>query len=205
MTFTGLPMSPQPYPLTPRSGTDWTEVLDPGERVLWQGRPHPGLMIRWSQVPLLVVGGVFVGLAIWLTAQAVAGLRAGDPAGTKMVVFGTAMIGLGLWAILWPPLSDMARRRGTRYALTDRRALIETDFLGKGLAACPITQDSMLMLKRGSPPSAIFTILRPRAMGLDRLLASKQRKRETLMGFDFIDDAEKVLALMRDIQEESTA
>ena len=198
--MTMLADPPQPRALTPRTGSDWAEVLDPGERLLWQGRPCGRLRIRWRDLPLIVVGAGIIVLAAMLAAQAVAGLRAGDEMAAAMLTLALAVAGFGLWCVIGPPIMDMLRRRGTSYALTDRRALVETDFMGKGLAAWPITEDSPLWLEPGNPPTACFGLLRPRPRLSDRL-RGKLATRVRAAGFERVPEAERVLALMRGIQK----
>lgn len=201
MSRPGAP--PDPYPLPPRRGGAWSEVLEPGERLLWQGRPHQGFLIRWSDVPMMAVGTAFLALSILFMAHAVTAWRAGDEAGGQMVGFGVALIVFGLYAVFGPPIGDMLRRQNSAYALTDRRALIETDFMGRGLTAVPITPDSPVALKPGNPPSAMFTIIRRRGFTLDRLLGAARGKGDELAGFDHIEEAEEVVAMMRRIQKEA--
>ena len=198
--MTMLADPPQPYALPPRRGTNWSEVLEPGERLLWQGRPCGRLRIRWRDLPLIVVGAVIVVLAVMLGAEAAAGLRASEEMATRMLILALVVAGFGLWCVIGPPIMDMLRRRGTSYALTDRRALVETDFMGRGLAAWPITEDSPLWLEPGNPPTACFGMLRPRPRLSDRL-RGKLATRVRAAGFERVPEAERVLALMRGIQK----
>lgn len=198
--MTALADPPQPYALTPRKGSDWAEVMEPGERLLWQGRPCGRLRIRWRDLPLIVVGAGIIVLAAMLASQAAAGLRAGEEMAARMLALAITVAGFGLWCVFGPPIMDMLRRRSTSYALTDCRALVETDFMGKGIAAWPITAESPLWLGPGSPPTAYFGLLRPRPQLSDRL-RGKLATRARAAGFEHVPEAERVLALMRDIQK----
>lgn len=94
------------------------EVLKPGERVLWTGRPDPVATLR-TQLFLWWVG--LPGLAIALT------LYFGDfaPPAVNFVALGIAAV------FMLAPFLLVVQAYGTIYAVTDRRALILHDALGK--------------------------------------------------------------------------
>jgi hypothetical protein len=199
--MTKLADPPAPCPLAPRRSADWAEVLEPGERLLWQGRPDPGLRLRWRHLPLALVGAMIVGLAGLLAEQALTGLTAGDEGAGALLALAAGLGGFGLWCLLAPAIGDMLRRRGTAYALTERRALVETDFLGRGLAAWPITAESPIWLQPGRPGSACFGIHRPRAGIADRLLRGGPALKERAVCFECVAEAERLVALLEDVRE----
>lgn len=188
-----------PYALAPRTG-GWQSVLAPDERLLWQGRPDRGLRLGARQIALAVVGLVLVALSIGLAAQGLAGRAAGDAqAGAVLTV---AVLGavLGAGCAVWPALADMLRRRGTAYALTDRRAFIETNFLGYGLAAWPIGANSPVWRSRGRRVASVwFAVYTPplRAM---LLRPSGRMTGARPIGFEYINDPDHVLRLVETVR-----
>lgn len=204
--FPGLaPDPPAPQPLAPRSGPGWDEVLDSGEALLWQGRPDPGFRFRWGHVPLAGVGLVLFVLAGMFLQHAAEAVQQQAENARGMVAFGVATAGLGLWAMVGPAVVDMLRRRGTQYALTDRRALVETDFLGKGLVAWPIGPGSPIHLRKTRPPIVYFALMRPRPGPYDRLRGTRMNAGGKLIAFEYIEDGEAVHDMLQRIREECRA
>ena len=51
----------------------WEGILDPGERILWQGRPVPGIVWRPQQMVTFLFGLAFAGFALfWMLMAATA-------------------------------------------------------------------------------------------------------------------------------------
>jgi len=190
----------RPHPLPPRRGRAWEALLDPDERLLWQGRPNGGFHIGWRHGMLATLGVAVLALAVLLAVQGLAGLRTGADAAAAVLAVALGAAGFGLWCIVGPATADMLRRRGTAYALTDRRALIETDFMGYGLAAWPIGPESPLVLVGGRPASVWFAAVRRPEPPL-LLRPSRRGTGEIPIGFERIADAETVLRLLEAIRE----
>src|SRR5262245_273827 len=97
----------------PRSMTIDPALLDPGERLLWWGRPNP-LRYAQSRSGISVIAGLaaLVFAQIWTTAVA--------RDGNSWLV---AVFFLVACALLLSPLWRMARAYRTIYGVTDRRAL----------------------------------------------------------------------------------
>jgi hypothetical protein len=92
--------------------------LEPGERVLWQGRPDPQrLLARWD--PLLIPFSVaWAGFAVIWTALAVGSSSPG------IAVIGLPFVALGLYFVAGRFVVKGRRSRESRYVLTDRRAVV---------------------------------------------------------------------------------
>jgi len=197
---TGIGAGLGPRALPRRQGDGWDSVLEPGERLLWQGRPAPGLRLTVRQGALGAVGAVLMGLSGALAGQGWAGYRVGAEAAGGVLALAAAGGALALWCLIWPALSDALRRRGTAYALTDRRALIETDFMGYGLVEWPIGADSPVWRGRGARVASVwFAIYRPPDRAL-LLRASGRMTGARPVGFEQIEAPDRVLALLEGLR-----
>ena len=166
----------------------WEGILDDGEVIRWQGRPDGAVVWKVSYLGGLLFGMAFSGFALfWMIMAA--------QAGGGFWMFGLIHffvgIGIGIGPVLWGTL----KRRKSWYTLTNKRAMIATDLPTKGrvLKSYPITKDTMLELGSGDPASIFF--------------ATNQRRRkngtyQVKIGFERIEDAKQVYALIRDIQKE---
>ena len=120
----------------------WQARLEPGETLLWQGRPDGRLVFAWRHAVEAVLAAGFsfgtlilVGMFLLLLPQLVA--MAVLPG---VVFFGLMAFFLGPWM----HLRDARRRRNTRYALTTRRAIVaQSDRNGRvAVRSFPISPDS---------------------------------------------------------------
>jgi hypothetical protein len=168
----------------------WEGILEPGETVLWQGQPRPGVSFAGFDLRRTLFGIVFLGFALfWVVGAAGATgdapflMRFLFPAAGLLFVFQGARLAGGdrLWQA-WV-------RKHTWYTLTSRRALIATEVFGRRrLDAWPITGRNALDLVEGSPGSVFFAD------------SGGPFGRGRRIGFERIDDAREVLALMRRVQ-----
>lgn len=171
-------------PDTRRPGSDatmdWAIALQPGERLLWQGRPVPGLTLTREGITRLAVavfflfnGWLWLGQGLWL---------------------GYAFLAAALWLVAEVTLMPLARQRVTAYALTDRRALIRTRWplLGAHLKSWPLTRDTIVTADQSEPFGHV-------SFGFVPVFLWRTRVRA--VGFDRIPDAARVYALIRRIQK----
>lgn len=180
---------PPPAPLP----AGWEGILEPGEVILWQGRPDARIGIAPRHLPEIGFGLVFTGFALfWMVSAYSMG------AGLLFTAFGLPFVAVGLSVMLRSTLSLSRRLRRTWYTLTSRRAIIATDppFQGRSLQSYPITAASLLGLDQ---QAGLYTLSFARA---DLADGSGSRRRQPI-GFERIADGPKVLALMRQIQGEA--
>ncbi len=113
-------------------------LLERGERLLWWGRPYPGLALRRRDALLIPFAAAWLGLAVYWQAEATA--REPGPGAT---LFGAAFIAIGLYMLAGRFLVEAWRRRRTLYAVSARRVIIlapplKTVLLLRELGKCRI-------------------------------------------------------------------
>jgi hypothetical protein len=173
----------------------WETYLQPGERILWEGAPLPGIRNRGRLVfmslfgvPFLVFGvaGTGVGLrhAFWLGQW---GLGLVTTSLALIFLFFGYTFAIHQWV-------DAARaHRTTRYGLTSRGAYIARQTRKRSLDAFPILPETALELEQCD--------------GYDNLWFHTRREKDsdgdlstTRYGFEGINDGTDVYQLMRSIQ-----
>ena len=189
----------------PAQAGDWAAVLEPGERLLWTGRPVTGFHVRIRHLGPSIIGLIFTPFAIWLSVAALFQIPEGT--GDRAVLIGIILFFLvaGGWLIAGMHVLDMLRRRGMHYALTDRRALTDVDFLGRVTYAVEIEPDSPVWLARTTPGSAFFGQLRPPPGLFGSFGGPRRRSGIKLLGFELIEDAEQVHELLQQVQADARA
>ncbi|MGR3322154.1 MAG: aspartate carbamoyltransferase catalytic subunit [Pseudooceanicola sp.] len=168
-------------------GDGWEGILDPGERILWQGRPDPAMSIGRGQWGLVAFGLFFSGFAaVWMALASLAG--------GYFWTFGLLHFTIGLCLVAGAIFGPTWRRRHTWYTLTDRRAFIATDMplRGRTLKAWEIGAGNTLF-RTGQDPlgSVIF------AQDFRRTKNGTSRRD---IGFERIPDADVVLGMIRQIK-----
>jgi hypothetical protein len=162
----------------------WEGLLDPGERIIWRGRPSPRFRFSLLTVFFIVWAAIFGGVPLSLVLSG-----ADDGGGPLLLLFVLVAATMLGGHLAWPRL----RSRSMFYTLTDRRAFIATDFFGiRSLKSYPITADTPLELRDGRGGGVIFERRRTRS-----------RKGGTMVqeiGFLGLDDPREPFRLMRQIQ-----
>ncbi|MFV0358409.1 aspartate carbamoyltransferase catalytic subunit [Tropicimonas sp.] len=173
----------------------WEGILQPGETVLWQGRPSGRVSFRHASPRRMVAGGFMTAFAVfWTISAAGAAGGATDLIGRIFPLFGLIFVFLGLreaggWEV-WRAFV----RRHSWYSLTSRRAFIATEIFGRrALRSWPIDRETVLDFEEG-PPDTIWFADRPGRRGRPRTRTTER------VGFELIDDGREVLRLMRNIQ-----
>ena len=164
----------------------WDGILDPGEEILWQGRPDPGFAIPPDNMLRAVFGIFFAGFAVfWMTMASVSPGR--------FWMFGLIHFAAGLGIAGEALVMPTVRRRNTWYTLTDRRAFIASRSLigARKLDSHPITDRTRLSLSDGTLGTVHFA---------EKSRRSGNRTTRTPIGFERISDAREVYALMRQVQ-----
>jgi hypothetical protein len=101
--------------------------LLPGERIVWTGRPQQGIMFTGRDGLLIPFSLMWGGFAIFWEAGVLSIPAHGATANPAALIFplwGVPFVLIGLYMIIGRFFHDAWIRSRTRYALTDRRALI---------------------------------------------------------------------------------
>lgn len=97
-------------------------MLLSGERVLWEGKPYAGLLLRPIEVFLIPFSLLWGGFAMFWNVGV--GTAANNVADLPFKLFGLPFLIVGLYVIFGRFLIDMRMRRNLEYVVTDRRILI---------------------------------------------------------------------------------
>lgn len=117
-------------------GDELRRMLLAGERVLWEGQPYTGLILRPIEAFLipfsLLWGGfaVFWNASVWMVDQ--------NSAALPFKLFGLPFLIAGLYITFGRFLVDAAIRKRLRYAVTNRRILIYEDGRGSTVKSVDI-------------------------------------------------------------------
>ena len=171
--------------------TGWRDILEPGEQIIWQGRPDAAVTLKLRNILTLLFGVIFAGFAlVWMLLAA--------RAGGWFWMFGLIHFAVGA-GIIWSALFlGPWRRRHTWYTLSDRRAFVATDLpiRGKRLQSWPITPDASLELIEGPPDTVNFATT---------LKRGEHSTYQVAVGFERIPDGKEVYRMLRDVQANAQA
>ncbi len=139
----------------------WDGILEPGERILWQGRSDG--RIRWGDMVSVqtVFGVVFTAFAVfWITGAAsmMSNSRMSSPGIFAFFpLFGIPFVLVGLNMVIGRHLTDAWTRRNTHNTLTDRAAYVASKAWGRRrLERTGYDEMTMLELEDGDPGSVWF-------------------------------------------------
>jgi len=164
----------------------WDHILDPGETIIWQGRPERGIAFRKLNPMRAVMGVVFVVFSTFWMVQAA-------QTGGVFWMFGLLFLGVGAYNaggfLLW----EAYQRAHMWYSLSSRRAFIATNLplIGRDLKSYPISRDSVLDFRDGDPAAIYF------ARDYKR---TANGSRQVDVGFERIKDGADVYAKLRAVQ-----
>ncbi len=169
------------------SAPGWDAILEPGERLLWQGQPDGGLRFDGFELGGTVFGLALTGFALFFLQQSFGAVAEG-PLGVLFPAVALVFLAVGLNLAGGRFFLDTWKRRRTWYSLSTRRAFVATDFLGwRRLRDWRIDASTVVDLQDGPLQSVGFTGART-APGAARA------------SFDGLADGRAVLALMEKVK-----
>lgn len=172
--------------------------LLPGERVLWSGRPNPGLRFVKSNPGNLVGGCIFTGFALFWTSAAFAMTWLSDaPPFFRFVfpLFGLPFVAIGL-AILFGSTFSVARdAKRTAYAITDKRLITVVEKGSREVNSFNLERLESTDLQEGGDGvgTITFTISR---RDRDRLIQQQRIGASTRLALEMVPDAASVFAIL---------
>lgn len=94
--------------------------LEPGEQLLWTGKPKSGVLFRASDLYAIPFSLLWCGFAIfWM-------MGAWRSGGWLFALFGVPFVVMGLMFVFGRFILDALRRKNTIYGLTDMRVIVKS-------------------------------------------------------------------------------
>ncbi|MFY0681878.1 MAG: aspartate carbamoyltransferase catalytic subunit [Thalassovita sp.] len=165
----------------------WDGILEPGEEIIWQGRPKPGLSVSQDQLGFVAFGFLFAGFALfWMLAA--------RQSGGVFWMFGLIHFTVGLGVAVGSPLREVFLNSNTWYTLTDRRAFVATRLLGQRqkLLDYAITPETPLRLEHGPLSTVWFGF---------KADATRWNRHNDQPCFARLEDGQSVYRHLRDVQQ----
>lgn len=178
----------------------WQSYFQPGETLLWEGAPKPGVH-GWPKIVGLAVFGLpflLFGLGAFATGIRQAFLSDGwSDFGLAffLVSFSLIFVGVGALMVFGQWWAAAEAHRKIRYAVSTRCAYIAKDYLTRSIESYPILKGSALGLEKGRSADTVWFHVRTEK-------DSDGDRTTSRISFDNIAEGEKVYALLRSIQTE---
>jgi hypothetical protein len=177
--------APAATPAPPPPG-DWAPVLQPGERLLWEGAPAAGARLRRRDALLVPLSLAWAGFAVFFEVKAA---LLGAP--WLLLMIGGGVIAAAVYYVGGRFVVDSRRRARTRYALTDRRAIVAVGGPRGRVRAVAVDAATRVDYRAGEEATILFAPPPP---------ADPAAKPPAPLAFEFIADGERVRDLVRAVQ-----
>ncbi len=163
----------------------WQQHLHDTEDLLWTGRPGQGLRYSKSGMVMSIIGAFFTGLGL-INLRVSMATEGTD----SFLILDYIIVAGGLYLLVGHWFLDAQQRKTTRYALTNKRALIYSGLRQMRLRSYPV-ENAKLSLIGDGPYSVIFGT---EARKNDNFSTYKQE-----VGFRFVDDGREVYDKMQKV------
>ena len=175
----------------------WEDFFQPGETLLWEGAPRPGVH-GWGRIIGMALFGLpflVIGTGIMITGL---GMMIGPTwfdvgVGLFMAAFAIPFAGIGAFLVVGQGILAAQAHRRVRYALSTRCAYIGTSWVKPGLEIYPILKSTSVGLQKGRRADTVWFHVRSEKDSDGDLSTTR-------IGFENIADGDKVLSLIRGIQ-----
>lgn len=182
-----------------QEGERWDDWFEPGEKLLWEGAPMPGVS-NWPRNLFFTCFGIpFLGGGLATASLGVSYLFKfaswGDPLlGILLTAFSVPFLTCGIAMVMGGWVLDYLAPRRTRYALTDRAGYIASSFWGRKMEVIPIESRTRVELTEArNGTSTIYFHFR-------ETIDSDGDRTTTKKGFESIADGRTVYDLVRQQQ-----
>lgn len=176
----------------------WQDYFQPGETLLWEGAPKPGVY-GWPKIfglalfglPFLIVGiGVF---AAGIRQIAQGGGWGDFGLGVFFTAFAIPFAGVGAVMVFGQWWAAAEAHKRLRYAVSTRCAYIAKTYRTRSIESYPILKGTALGLEKGRNADTVwFHVLSERDSDGDRTT--------TRISFDNIADGDRVYSVLRSLQ-----
>ena len=173
--------------------------LNPGEQVIWTGRPKQGFLLRPEDalmIPFsLVCGGFFISTLFFLDSM--------EPSFTVFV--GIPVVLSVLYLVVGRFLVDIAQRRKTYYALTAQRAIIVSGLFRRNVRTLILSNLSEIHLETRRKGRGTITFgARPAMAWMNVGSAFPGQNRKAMApNFEWIEDARAIYQEIVRLQAEN--
>jgi hypothetical protein len=168
--------------------------LQPGESLLWVGRPPGRILFRKSDIFLVPFGLVWGGFAFFWEYSAYA---SGAP--TLFLLIGGFFVVMGVHLTLGRFLVDMLQRRKTVYGLTTGRVLFLSGIFSQTLKSFDLKTITDVSLDEKADRCGTLTFGRPNSAGVFSNASWPGAAEVSSPAFEMIDNASDVLEMIRSI------
>jgi len=172
--------------------------LEPGEQLLWSGRPGQGLRIRRADLYAIPFSLMWAGFAVfWETAV----IRERAP--LFMRLWGIPFLLVGAYIVIGRFLADAWSRRNTLYAVTDTRIFIVSGIVSTRTTSHPlIALPAVTLSERRNGDGDV--VLAASDMGHVASGGVVSRGSSVPPALEFLSDARHVYQIVRDAQRRRT-
>jgi hypothetical protein len=173
-------------------------LIDPGEQLIWQGKPYPARYALRKAAYIFPFGIFFFVFSLfWIHGAYIAKSNASNPLGVQFWMFGIPFVFVGACMVL-SPAWYFFRATTTTYALTDRRAIMDISGPFPRRISIPLNQVPFVDVRSSNegPGHVLFQEATPYYRS-----GAGMTQRD---GFVAIADATKVGQMLRSVIQKST-
>lgn len=177
------------------------EELNPGERIIWSGQPHQGLMLRPTDAFMIPFSLLWGGFAIFWEFGVVS---SGAP--FFFMIMGIPFVLVGLYMVLGRFFVDSLLRSKTFYALTNERAIIISGLFNQNTKSLDLRKlpEINLSTKGNGRGTITFGASHPMAWMYAGSGFPSMGRYNVAPSFEVIDDARTVYQHIKRLQREDS-
>jgi hypothetical protein len=177
------------------------DELNPGERIIWNGQPQQGLLLRASDIILIPFSLLWGGFAIFWEFSVVS---SGAP--FFFTLWGVPFVLVGLYIIFGRFFLDSYQRSKTYYALTNERAIIISGVFNQTTRSLDIKRLPEINISTNSSGKGTITFGASHSMAwMNSGLGFPNMSRYNLAPtFELIENAKVVYQQIKSIQRENS-
>jgi hypothetical protein len=175
----------------------WTDYFQPGEHLLWEGRPERGIPNWPAYTFFSLFGSPFLLAGLTATGVGIGALTGhvteGEGPSIMMIPLGLVFVVVGGGLVFGPWYAGATAHRKIRYAVSDRCAYVARTYWRRTLEVYPILASTPVVLEKGRAGDTVYVHVRKER--------DSDGESTTRVGFENIADGETVYRLIRRIQD----